>query len=381
MRILFYYFETGAYSRAWIYPHWDKELTNSGHQFKVINGYDRGVGLGRDDYDEYVVETVAAEHRREPATMLLCSVRSHEMSAEAVRRIQELGVPVVNVTWDDTFMAHRVKEIAPAFDLYWVADPLALETMRGYGANVYFLPSAANPHVFKPEEAEEDVDLSFCGQKYGSRIYYVEELFKRDIDVDLFGVGWRSAEQGGDPVGQRRNLSPGESLRHITGSLTHPNGRTWAKAALKRRLRRDKYDPALQKRIDSRTTPPLPFPDMIRLFSRSKLTLGFNELGHTYLLKKPLSVVRTRDFEAIASGACHFILRMPGWEPYFEEDRDVLCYASAEELADKVRYYLDPAQDSARAEIRRNARNRAVQDHTWTQRFTELSNALGVDGR
>jgi spore maturation protein CgeB len=286
----------------------------------------------------------------------------------------------VNVTWDDTFMAHRVREIASAFDLYWVADPLALDTMRGYGANVCFLPSAANPNVFKPDDVEEDVDLSFCGQRYGSRVYYVEELFKRDIDVDLYGVGWRNDEQGGDPIGQRRGLKLGEGLLHIAGSLMHPNGRIWAKAALKRRLQRRHIDPALQERISARTNPPLPFPEMIRLFSRSKMTLGFNELGHTYLLNRPLSVIRTRDFEAIASGACHFILRMPEWEPYFEEDRDVLCYASAEELADKVRFYLDPARDSVRAQIRRNARTRAVQDHTWTQRFESVFKELGING-
>jgi spore maturation protein CgeB len=378
LRILFYYYETGAYSRAWIYPHWDKELTQSGHSFTVINAYDRGQGLTRDDYDQYVVETVTREHQQEPVSMLLCSVRSDDMSAEAVRRISDLGIPTINVTWDDTFLAHRVKEIAPAFDLYWVADPLALETMRGYGANVMFLPSAANPNVFRPEDVDEDIDLSFCGQRYGSRIYYVEELFKRGIDVDMYGVGWKSEEQGGDPLRQRRGLGLSAGLRHVAGSLSHRHGRTWARSALKRRMQRKSTDPALNERISSRTNPPLPFPDMIRLFSRSKMTLGFNELGHTYLLKHPLSVIRTRDFEAIASGACHFILRMPEWAPYFEEDRDVLCYASAEELADKVRFYLDPARDSARAEIRRNARNRAVQDHTWTQRFESISHELGV---
>jgi len=378
LRILFYYYETGAYNQSWIYPHWDKELTGAGHTFTVINAYDRGWGLGRGEYDDYVVDAVAREHQREPVSMLLCSVRSHEMSAAAVRRIRELGVPTVNVTWDDTFMAHRVREIAPAFDLYWIADPLALETMRGYGANVMFLPSAANPGVFRPEDVREDIDLSFCGQRYGSRIFYIEELFKRGIDAELYGVGWKSFEQGGNPGGQQRGLGRMAGLRHIAGSLTHPHGRTWARAAMKRRLHRRSVDPALGERIDESSHPPLPFPEMIRLYSRSKLTLGFNELGHTYLLKNPLAVIRTRDFEALASGACHFIRRMPDWEPYFEENRDVLCYDSADELAEKVHYYLDPKRDSVRARIRSNARARAVRDHTWTKRFESIFQTLGI---
>ena len=128
------------------------------------------------------------------------------------------------------------------------------------------------------------------------------------------------------------------------------------------------------------SNPPLPFDDMIRLFSRSKLTLGFNELGHTHLLKRPLSTIRTRDFEAMASGACHFVLRMPGWESYYEEDRDVLCYGSIEELADKIQYYLNPRRDADRVRIRQNARERALQDNSWSDRFNKIFEALGIIG-
>lgn len=381
MRIVFYYYETGAVNQSWIYPHWNDELPRAGHKFSVINALDRGTGLSRDDYDEYVIQKVAEEHRRDPISVFLSSVRSHEMSAGAVQRIRDLGIPTVNVTWDDALMAHRVKEIATAFDLYWVADPLALDVMKGYGANVIFLPSAANPHIFRPHSMEEDVDVSFCGQRYGSRIHHIDELFGRGIDVSVFGVGWRSYEDGGNPNRQQRQLRFGPALRHIASSLTHRHGRTWAKSAVLRRIKREKVDLELRKRISKNSTPPLPFEDMIKLFSRSKLTLGFNELAHTYLFKSPLSVIRTRDFEAIASGACHFIYRMPDWGPYFEEDRDVLCYDSEDELADKIRYYLDPRRDSVRTQIRMNARERATQDHTWTRRFQDIFQELGLRNR
>ena len=378
MHIVFYTFATQGFNQAWIYPHWKDELTRAGHTFTIVSAEEVGTDLSRDQYDDRIVETVTREHRKDPVSLFLSSVRSPEMSREAVQRIRDLSIPTVNVTWDDTLMAHRVKEIASASDLYWIADPLAMKTMRGYGANALFLPSAANPHVYRPHDVDEDKDVSFCGQRYGSRIFYIEELFRRGIEVELFGVGWLSAGEGGNPNGQQRGLGWRDGARHLAGSLSHPNGRTWARATLLRRIRRRSADPDLQAQISKMANPPLPGEEMIQLFSRSKLSLGFNELGHTYLLKNPLSTNRTRDFEAVASGACHFIRRMPEWAPYFEEDREVLCYDSADELADKIHYYLDPKRDAARTRIRQNARERAVAEHTWTHRFDEISRQLGI---
>jgi hypothetical protein len=67
----------------------------------MINALDRGTGLARDEYDDYVVQTVTEEHMREPISMFLSSVRSDQMSTEAVHRIKEPGILTVNVTLAD----------------------------------------------------------------------------------------------------------------------------------------------------------------------------------------------------------------------------------------------------------------------------------------
>ena len=378
MRIVLYYFPTGAYNQEWIHYHYEDELRQAGHIIDTINPFDRGHGLSRDEYDQFVVEAVAREHKREPVSLFFTSVRDHEMSAAAVARIGELGIRTANVTWDDALMSHRVKKIASAFDAYWVADPQALDVMRGHGARVLDQPTAANPHVFHPSQVPEDVGISFCGQRYGSRNYYIEELFGRGIPVDVYGVGWKSAAEGGNPGGQQRRLAIGPAVRHVAASLTHSHGRTWASAALLHRLRRHRTPLDLQERIDRHAHPPLPFEEMIRLFSRSKLTLGCNELGQTHLLKKPLAVARTRDFEALSSGACHMMYRMTASQEHFEEDEEVLFYSSVDELADKARFYLDTRRDSARAEMRRRARERILREHTWTHRFNRLFKELDL---
>ena len=69
----------------------------------------------------------------------------------------------------------------------------------------------------------------------------------------------------------------------------------------------------------------------------------------------------------------------PAIEPHFEADKEILYYSSAEELADKIRFYTDPKQDGVRANIRAAARARTLRDHTWTQRFNDIFRLLGIN--
>ena len=378
MRIVLCQFSTGASSREWIYWHWGDELRRAGHQLISINPYDLGTGLSRGEYDEFTVDTVAREHRRKPVSLFFALVRDREMSAAAVKRIGEMGVRTATLGDDDALAPHDTRTIAPAFDVYWVVDPEGLDAIGRTGARILLQPVAANPHFFRPQDVPKDLDITFCGQCIESRIYYVREMFRRGVPVEVYGVGWQSPKEGDIPDGQRRRFRLVPALRRVAASLTHRHGRTWVRAALLRRLRPHRPDPKIQEEIDRHAHPPLSFPEMARLYCRGKITLGFNERGHTHLLKRPLVASRPRDFEAAASGACHLMYRVPATQEHFEEDSEMLFYSSPEELADKARFYLDPRRESLRAEIGRRARERVLREHTWTHRFGRLFEELDL---
>ena len=78
------------------------------------------------------------------------------------------------------------------------------------------------------------------------------------------------------------------------------------------------------------------------------------------------------------SGGVHLVKRFPELEEYFEPDREMLFYDSPEELVDKAKFYLRPAQDQARQRIRERARIRSVADHTWLARFRRIGDELGL---
>ncbi len=379
-RIITYTQGRNGYSSEWTQHHYEDELVRAGHELLTLTPDvpDDPGSSGR--ADQHLLDRVAEAHKQKPVSIFFSSMFDDDMGADAVKRISDMGIPTVGVHYDAQMVSHRAKQIAPAFDLYWVIDPPAVEKVRAFGANVYDAPVAANPHVYRPIDVGEEVEVSFCGQRYGSRIYYIEQLFRAGIDVEIFGGGWWTEPDGtgnsGGPQQSRLNLKA--AIRHTLGSMSHSQGRAWLRAAVLNRLKRTRYDAEIQSRIDAHTNPPLSFPDMIRLFSRSKVTLDFNELGNTHLLSKALVASRLRDFEALSSGACHLMYRVPAFEPLFEEDKEVLYYSSVEELSDKIRYYTDEKRDRVRAGIRAAARERSVRDHTWTQRFDQIFERLGI---
>ena len=63
------------------------------------------------------------------------------------------------------------------------------------------------------------------------------------------------------------------------------------------------------------------------------------------------------------SGACHIMHRTQQTLECFEEDKEMLFYASCGELADKIKFYLDPRRDAIRRKIKQHARERALRDH------------------
>jgi len=124
-----------------------------------------------------------------------------------------------------------------------------------------------------------------------------------------------------------------------------------------------------------------PFDEMGLCYSSITMSLGSIEYGSSYVLKKPVMCIHLREFEAPMCGAVHLANRFAELREYFEEDKEMLFYGLEEELLDKVRYYLKPARDSLRDEIRQRARRRAESDHTWTKRFEKIWNLLGLSIR
>ena len=117
--------------------------------------------------------------------------------------------------------------------------------------------------------------------------------------------------------------------------------------------------------------------EMIQMHSRSKINLGFSSCGNTFTTDHRILQIRLRDFEVPMSGGFYMVEYMEELEEFFHVDQEIVCYRSAEELVDKIKFYL--SHDDAREKVRIAGYQRCLQDHTWHKRFQHAFKSMGLE--
>lgn len=270
------------------------------------------------------------------------------VDVEALDEMRRDGAATINFSCNNIHQFHLVRDIAPHFTMCMIPEPEAMERFRAAGAHPLHLPMAANPAVYKPYPVVPQFDATFVGQQYADRSAHVLHLLRNGIDVRVWGNGW--APSGG----WRR-------VRRLAALALDGVG-----------LRRGSADDALLRRA---SRPPLADDQMVRMFSRSRISLGFGVVGDTHL-GVPQYQVRLRDFEAPMSGALYLAQHLNELADYYELGREIETFRDDAELLEKVRHYLRHP-DEAQA-MRIAGRKRALRDHTWRARFESLFRELGL---
>src|SRR5205823_6229525 len=123
-----------------------------------------------------------------------------------------------------------------------------LADYRGVGANPIYCQEAANPNVYKPHDVPIEYDVTFVGQRYGNRPDYIKRLIAAGVDVRVWGPRWD------EPPGSR--FEPGRAPE--AGPLE-----------------RSSPDEALY----SRAGPALADEELVIMYSRGRISLGFSVLA------------------------------------------------------------------------------------------------------
>ena len=160
-----------------------------------------------------------------------------------------------------------------------------------------------------PTPCPEDYDITFVGAAYGNRPDYIRALYDAGLSVNVWGPRWSDVA---------RPLAPSEKIRRAVSQT-------------KRKLR------ALAARspLAYRRKSPAPLSsdeDMVQMFSRSKINLGFSAVGGTGLSDQPIRQVRLRDFEVPMSGGFYMLERLDEIEEFFIPGKEIVCFEGPEEL-------------------------------------------------
>lgn len=309
--------------------------------------------------EEALLRQIRQAHRFKPIDVFFSYFPSALCRPQVILEIRAMGICTINWYCNASYQFELVEEIAPAYDYCLVPEKSRLDDYRRVGAKPIYCQEAANPNIYKPYNIPQSFDVTFVGQKYGDRPAYIRALLDAGIDVRVWGPSWKAS----GPVQRLKKLTTVDGWR-----------RAMRKVARKMdELSSEESNVDIPRAICG---PALNDEDLIKMYSRSKISLGFSSCGETHEAGQRILQVRLRDFEAPMSGAFYMVEYMEELEEFYQIGEEIVCYHDKEDLANKARYYL--MHDVERERIRWAGYQRAVNDHSWQKRFEYVFRKIGL---
>ncbi len=285
-----------------------------------------------------LLRQVKAAHAERPVDLFFSYFYDACVEPSAIDAIRALGVKAVNWYCNGSYQLDLVKEISPRYDWCLVPEAFRMEDYRRMGAQPIYCQEAANPNIYVPRDVVKDLDVTFVGQAYGERPMLIRRLLESGISVQVFGHGWVK------PHAASMSRETFEAIEGIPAELRHV---------------------------------PVSDDEMITLYSRSKINLGFS-LCDTQKDGTKIEQLRLRDFEVPMAGGFYMTGHMEELGNFFVIGKEIETYRDGEDLVRKAHYYLE--HGAKREAIARAGRERALREHTWHERFRRVFAEMGLGG-
>jgi len=306
------------------------------------------------EFGEKLVNTFKKEHSKKPFDIFLSYLVEPLVERSNIEELKRFNVPTANFSCNDVHQFWLVENIASAFDYCLVSAWSALKKFHDVGANPVYFQMASNPSVYKPLNLDRVYQTTFIGQPYANRPEYVEFLLSNEIDLHVWGTGWKGAEK-------RRLVDVAKRLARVALANFSKKYKCRNQFLCLVRTLRSKYSNNLHE--------PLPnAKGVVRVFNQSFLTLGFvdqtldSKVGNTIV-----SHVKARDFEAPMCGTLYLTGYTEELTEFYEPEKEVVMYETKYELLDKIRYFQSHPGESDK--IRQAGCKRATECHTYEKRF------------
>ncbi|OQZ02636.1 MAG: hypothetical protein B6D35_00945 [Candidatus Brocadia sp. UTAMX2] len=230
---------------------------------------------------------------------------------EVFRQIASLGTTTIHWFCDDHWRFEKYSSVvAPHFDIICTTanDSLPKYHAMGISPKVIKTQWACNHELYIPYDIQKDVEISFVGQPHGNRVEALAKLLQNGFKLEVFGFGWENR-------------------------------------------------------------PRIPFHQMVRLFSRSKINLNLSN-SSTLIGQQ----IKGRNFEIPGTRSFQLSSNADNLSEYYEAGKEIIIFNSVDELIEKATYYFK--HDDERNEIANNGYQRTMAEHTWQHRFEKIFNAI-----
>lgn len=273
----------------------------------------------RDAMNAVMLESFYKAHKKKPIDAVVGYLSGYTVSPNVLSEMAKCGVAIFNFCWDDKLyfrgkiMGGRwtgPAALASVVDLNLTNAPDSCVKYMAESGLAIFWPEAAHHEMHKPYDVPFEFDVSFVGGKYGWRPRFIQKLQKFGIKVICFGNGWEN------------------------GALSDE--------------------------------------EMIKLYSRSRINLGFGGVGHS----RKLMCLKGRDFEVPMSGGLYLTQDNPELSLVYKVGKEILTYKNEKDCAEKVKWLLANPEEAAK--VREAGRKRALRNHTWEKRFEKVFRLAGI---
>ncbi|MFB9330233.1 glycosyltransferase [Paenibacillus aurantiacus] len=257
----------------------------------------------------------------------------HLAQIDAVR---QLGIRTAIWFADDPYVSDDTIRIAPRYDAVLTHELSTIPVYQSIGCtNVQYMPLAVNVRRFKPlrVEAQYRSDVCFIGQAFWNRVEMFDALARELATKRVFIAGgmW-------------------ERLTHY--KLLKP-------------MIRDGW---------------LPVEESVKYYNGAKIVINMHRganagADNRNSMNLPGLSINPRTFEIAACGTLQLTDARADLGNHYRPGLEVETYASVQELADKLNYYL--AHEDERRMIALRGLRRTLREHSFDIRLEQVARALG----
>jgi spore maturation protein CgeB len=365
-------------SKTWLNNLYEP-LLDLGHDVYIVRIDEAAIHLNakiessifREKFSEYILTEFKNEHKKQKFDLFFSYFLDKHIDPQVIKEIKKSGVPTANFSCNNTHQFYLTENIAPHYDFNLYSEKSAGEKFKNIDANSVWFQMAANPNIYYPIDVEYKYDVSFLGSSYAKRAEYIFNLLEYDINVDCFGPNWLINKPNEKIKAIYKECI---RLRDLFSSIFSISRQK--RYILSSKVRNFELQCLLRNKYGMNMHYPLPDEGIVRLFSESKINLGFLEVFSTdnkthSMMKQHLHL---REFEIPMSGGLYITNYSDELAEHYEPDKEVLIYRNSYELIDKVKYYL--INSSEADEIRKAGLKRARDSHTYQKRFNDLFNKI-----
>lgn len=231
---------------------------------------------------------------------------------------------------DDTWRVEYSRYWARQVDYFSTPDIHGELKYRQIGLpNAIYFPYGCNEQIFRRLDVPKRYDVSFVGSWHPYREWLIERIRKTGIKVEVAGYRW--------PKGAIDQEGMVRLFNESRINLNLSNSASWD----------------------------------VRYLASSPRAL-INRLRS----KKNIEQMKARMFEVSGCRAFQLSYFVEGLAQCYEIDREIGVYADADDLIEKVRFYL--AHEELRESFATAAYMRTLEEHTFVRRFQMVFQRMGI---